>query len=102
MCIKHFGEYGVGLRTGLGQKLVVRPVPVVETEPGVFEQLDTGEKAFEAWMKKVDVSVVSSVGLSIYELLDVSYRDWFEDGMDPGDAASRVIAEAMDEMGFDW
>ena len=102
MCIKHFGEYGVGLRTGLGQKLVVRPVPVVETEPGVFEQPDTGEAAFKAWMKKVNASVMCSVGLSVHDLPDACYRDWFENGVSPEDAASHIVAEAMDEMGFDW
>ena len=102
MCQKHFDQHGVGLGTGSGQKLAIRPVTIVETAPDTFELPDTSAEAFKVWMHKVDAAIEASTGLSAYDLPDVCYRDWFEDGMSPRDAAATVIAEDMEEMGFDW
>ena len=102
MCEAHFQLFGTGLGTGRGQKLVVRPVTVVETAPDVFEQPDTSKSAFTAWMKKVDAGIGAETGLSAFDLGDQDYRGWFEDGMTPADATMEVVSSEMEEMGFPW
>ena len=98
MCTLHFGQYGTGLGTGRGQELAVRPVTLVEVEPGRFDQ----PKDFDKWMKQVDRYVQGQVGLSCYDLPDVCYFDWHADGMSAKAAASQLVSESMSEMGFDW
>jgi len=53
-----------------------------------------GDRAFKEWMGKVDASVGAKCGLSVYDLPDCPFRDWFEDEMRPGDAARAAIREA--------
>ena len=102
MCIAHFGQYGTGLGTGRGQELVVKPVAMVETADGAFEQADASDAAFKSWMEEVDTGVIGEVGVSAYDLPDACYRDWFESGMGAPEAAGEVVSGAMAEMGFDW
>lgn len=52
--------------------------------------------SFEDWMQKVDQAVGAKAGLSVYDLADMPYRDWYDDGMSPASAAKR----ALDAEGF--
>ena len=49
---------------------------------------------FEQWMKKVDRIIGERVGLSYLDLADQPYRDWYDDGMTPSEAASAAIEDA--------
>ena len=62
----------------------------------VPESIDEADDKFDAWMRKGD-AVVSRQGLSVHDLPDVSYRDWFDDGMSPARAAAKAIRMAKDE-----
>lgn len=54
---------------------------------------------FDKWMKKVDAKVFDLISCSVYDLADCNFRDWFEDGVSPAEAADRAIRE--DDTGFD-
>ena len=52
------------------------------------------KQSFEDWMRAVDRAVSSKIGLSVYDLPDCCYRDWYDDGVRPASAASRAIKNA--------
>lgn len=53
--------------------------------------------SFETWMKQVDQIVEQRVGLSVYDLPDQPFADWYGDGIAPMRAAGRAIKYAKDE-----
>lgn len=46
--------------------------------------------SFEQWMKRVD-RAVQTVGLSVYDLADQPYRDWYEAGHTAAGSARRAL-----------
>lgn len=50
---------------------------------------------FQVWLEKVDAAVWASVGVSVHDLPDCTFRDWFEDELTAGEAASRAIETAF-------
>lgn len=51
---------------------------------------------FEEWLKKVDKALAGRTYGAIsshLDLADMPYRDWFEDGMSPEEAADEVLEE---------
>lgn len=54
------------------------------TEITAFEN-----KCFDAWMAKVDAYCLRRVGVSVHDLDDCPFRDWFEDG-ETASAAGRA------------
>lgn len=56
-------------------------------------QLDKDLK-FRDWMKKVDHAIQKRTGLVSDDLPDCCYRDWFDDGVTPSNAASHAIRAA--------
>lgn len=61
---------------------------------------------FAAWMDAVDRNCYAIAGLSIHDLADMPFRDWFDDGVTPNEAARQALAsEGFDEDGDgddDW
>jgi hypothetical protein len=57
--------------------------------------MTTTRSAFESWMEEVDRVVETRVGLSVHDLEDVAFSDWFEDGVSAKSAASRAIRNSM-------
>ena len=51
---------------------------------------------FDAWMQDVDDCVKEQSGLDIRDLPDCLYQDWFDEGVEPEDAARK----ALEENGF--
>lgn len=51
-------------------------------------------KGFEAWLRKVDDALP---GLSHLDLTDIAYRDLWEEGVTPSEAAR----EALEASGFE-
>jgi len=51
---------------------------------------------FEVWMRDVDASVKAKIGMSVHDLPDACFRDWYDDGMKPGAAASKAIKSAKE------
>lgn len=52
--------------------------------------------SFRYWMNRVDILVTVSTGLSAHDLPDRPYRDWYDSGMSPAEAAREVSAEAFE------
>ena len=46
---------------------------------------------FEGWKMAVDDEVGALVGLSCDDLPDAPYRDWYDEGMSPSEAAEEVL-----------
>lgn len=49
---------------------------------------------YSRWMHAVDTVVESKTGLSVHDLPDMAYRDWYEDGVTVSAAAKRAVREA--------
>lgn len=49
---------------------------------------------FEAWLAKVDAAIRAKTGLTLRDLDDCPYADWYEDGVSPATAAKRAIKNA--------
>jgi hypothetical protein len=60
---------------------------------------DTSEAAFKKWMTEVDIAVGARDFVSAYDLPDQSYRDWFEEGLSPDEAAALALKDAGYEDG---
>lgn len=48
---------------------------------------------FKQWMKRVDRLLKSALGLSSTDLSDKCWRDMFDDGITPREAASDIISD---------
>ena len=48
---------------------------------------------FDLWMNRVDQFVTHSTGLSIHDLSDLPFRDYFDDGMSPEEVAEVALIE---------
>ena len=53
-----------------------------------------GDMLFKQWMAEANGHVVKMAGVSIYELPDCTFRDWFDDGLSPQEAADQALEEA--------
>jgi hypothetical protein len=49
---------------------------------------------FPQWMQAVDDAVWSIAGVSVYDLPDCPFRDWFEDQEQPRTAALHALERA--------
>lgn len=47
--------------------------------------------SFTEWMRQVDQTVLTKVGLSIYDLSDMPFVDMYERGVTPKSAATKSI-----------
>jgi hypothetical protein len=46
---------------------------------------------FEQWMQKVDSAVIRQTGVSVHDLADQCFHDWFDDGITPVQAARLTL-----------
>lgn len=53
--------------------------------------------AFDSWLGAVDRIVNERTGVSVHDLPDMPFRDWFDDGVSAKQAAARAILSANDE-----
>lgn len=66
------------------EKQIMQPIP------------PTSDPTFEAWMKEVDEFLLAEAMVNHHDLADQTYRDWFDSGMAPAEAA----IEALNNEGF--
>jgi len=50
--------------------------------------------SFNDWMAQVDVEVSKRAGLSVHDLPDCCFRDWYDDEMPAAEAASEALRDA--------
>jgi hypothetical protein len=55
------------------------------------------EATYMQWKARVDALLESQIGLSSDDLPDQNYREWFESGMTPSEAARKVM-DAIEGM----
>ena len=53
------------------------------------------QKTFEQWKKEADQICSRDFGLSLEDLEDCCYRDWYEDGISPKVAVKRAIQNSI-------
>jgi hypothetical protein len=58
-----------------------------------MERCDDGA-SFGAWMARVDEALVRKVGVSSADLPDLAYRDLYDQGVTPEEAADAAIENA--------
>lgn len=64
------------------------------------EQID--QYKFELWMDELDMLVESRIGLSIHDLADQPFRDWFDSEITVSEAFEEICErEGMDFEEFD-
>jgi len=54
-----------------------------------------GDEQFALWLRQIDIHVGKRLGLSVFDLPDVCWRDYFDDGLSPIEALTAGRA-AMD------
>ena len=54
------------------------------------------KKTFEQWLKEVDEAVQAKCYLSIHDLPDCPYHDWYDDGKTVKGAASAAVRMAKE------
>jgi hypothetical protein len=55
------------------------------------------KKTFAEWMHEVDKAVSAKAGLSVYDLPDMCFSDWYADGATPKQAAGKALKNAREE-----
>ena len=58
--------------------------------------MTSSSTAFRSWMRRVDQLLVDSLGLDSQDLVDRCWRDMFDDGVSPREAASDIINNPYD------
>ena len=53
-----------------------------------------GDAPFAAYLEKCDSICIGRIGLSIFDLEDIPWRDNFDDGVEPRDAVQELIEYA--------
>jgi hypothetical protein len=84
----------ISLTTSLILSNKEKPMLSKQNPQSPDNQQDTGEAAFKKWMSAVDIAVGGRAFVSVYDLPDQPYRDWFEDGMSADEAAVAVLVDA--------
>lgn len=54
------------------------------------------KKSFEVWLREVDAKIRAKTGLSMLDLPDCPYADWYADGKTPAGAAASAIKLASE------
>lgn len=75
------------VRDGLMQKVIEK----AEGDSSVQDYAN-GDKWFAVWLKVLDIRVLQTWGVGLFDLRDFTLRDWFDDGITPKQAL-RLIRE---------
>ena len=54
---------------------------------------------FKQWKREVNKVVVNRIGMGCNDMPDVSYRDWYDDGMSPEEAADEAVDIWQEDIG---
>jgi len=56
------------------------------------------EFAYEVWKSCINLIVEGVLGVGLADLPDQPFREWFDENMTIGEAASRIVREAKGEL----
>jgi hypothetical protein len=69
----------------------------------VFDEKATEERAFKRWMEDVNKIVEAKLGVSVYELPDMNYRDYFDEFVTAEDFVREdLLPEVGADFGYDF
>jgi len=67
---------------------------LLKVKKGVPQKMKASDnRSFDVWMRAVD-KLVGYRGLSVYDLPDYCYRDWYDSRLRPIRAANRALKNA--------
>ena len=49
--------------------------------------------SFDTWMTEVDRKVSATVGISVHDLSDQTFSDWWKEGMSPEEAVLHTLED---------
>jgi len=58
------------------------------------------ETKFEMWIREVDSEVAKILGMGASDLPDQNYRDLYEDGFSPKEAARAAVQKIIEDEGL--
>jgi len=68
---------------------------LLKVKRGLPYTMDPDDKpSFEQWMNRIDLLMWKHRGVSIYDLEDCPFRDWYDDRIRPVRAANRALKRA--------
>ena len=89
-----------GILEGIRKKQEDSELQMYATEPpGAMGEDDGESTSFEGWMKKLDALFSAKLGLSIHDVEDMPFRDWYDSGMSPEEAFPDVMDQMRSEHG---
>ena len=67
----------------------------IKIKPGAIEIMkDEDHSTFDEWMKRCDMILMRTRGMSVHDLPDCTYRDWYDDRVKPIFAVNKALSEA--------
>jgi hypothetical protein len=69
-------------------------------EAQIRQIFEAPKKSYDEWMLEIDRMVSAKIGLSIHDLPDMPFRDWYDAGKSPAFVVGRAMKEAKGELGF--
>lgn len=67
----------------------------IKVKAGVPQKMDASDQpTFEQWMARVDGTLRKLRGLSVYDLPDCNFRDWYDARLRPIRACNRALKSA--------
>lgn len=68
---------------------------LIKVKPGVPRVMDaTDNPTFQGWMHRIDRLITAWAGLSVHDLPDCPFREWYEDRLRPIRAANLALRRA--------
>ena len=82
-----------GIPEALAGYDAVKVISAMEKVAGTsWEKYAGGDLLFGLWMKLVDKHVSRKIGLGVLDLADTTFRDFYDDGIRPAEAAELALA----------
>lgn len=67
---------------------------LIKTKEGADEYMPENDlSSFDEWMKRCDKVLMRTRGMSIHDLPDCTYRDWYDERLKPVFAVNRALSE---------
>ena len=54
------------------------------------------EKTFKQWMRTVNHILIEALGVGVYDLIDLLWRDWYDAGWTPEEVAEPILENPYD------
>lgn len=68
----------------------------IKVKPGTPMLMNEDDHStFDEWMKRVDIILYRTRGVSVYDLPDCTFRDWYDARVRPIRAANKALRNAV-------